>query len=384
MILSIKKGAKNPFPIPLSNLLSEMVLLNRKLIKIKGQEIEPFLQRLITQDINKLKKKQDLYGALLTPQGKSISDFFIRLPKSEKTCLQKANSDYTIKDKQSSKTNTNELKAIFIDVADSTCPELIQKLRFYRLRLELDIKKTDLYCTALLLNKKNASMKKEILKKLNQSDSIIAFEDPRPNSLILQCFITQDLLTYISNQTRNTLSYKSYCHRNGFFELKEALPSDKSFYPIELNLDLLGAISFQKGCFIGQEVISRIHRKSNVRKRILPFILSKENNPNYSEFLDHRDKKQALQTLEVTFQNKKAGKGYYIFPCNTKQDFITGFALIRLDILSDFKIENSSIFSQLMQVKHFDDPKKQSCQIEIIKPDWWQEKKQSVHPSQDL
>ena len=43
--------------------------------------------------------------------------------------------------------------------------------------------------------------------------------------------------------------------------------------PLECNLDGLGAVSFTKGCYLGQELTSRTHFRGVVRKRILPFSL---------------------------------------------------------------------------------------------------------------
>jgi folate-binding protein YgfZ len=43
-----------------------------------------------------------------------------------------------------------------------------------------------------------------------------------------------------------------------------------SAYPIEANFDLLNGIDFKKGCFVGQETTSRMKRRGEIRKRMLP------------------------------------------------------------------------------------------------------------------
>ena len=45
------------------------------------------------------------------------------------------------------------------------------------------------------------------------------------------------------------------------------------FFPIELNFDYLNSISFKKGCFIGQEVTSRMHRKGKPKKEFFQSLL---------------------------------------------------------------------------------------------------------------
>ncbi|CAM9726824.1 unnamed protein product, partial [Ectocarpus sp. 12 AP-2014] len=55
---------------------------------------------------------------------------------------------------------------------------------------------------------------------------------------------------------------------NGVGEGSELLDS----IPLESNLDLLGSISFTKGCYVGQELTARTQFKGFVRKRVLPVL----------------------------------------------------------------------------------------------------------------
>lgn len=54
--------------------------------------------------------------------------------------------------------------------------------------------------------------------------------------------------------------------------------------PLEYNLDALNAISFDKGCYVGQELIARTHHRGVVRKRIMPLHFVKENGEGYVLF----------------------------------------------------------------------------------------------------
>ncbi|HEU4780871.1 MAG TPA: hypothetical protein VFS58_13395, partial [Steroidobacteraceae bacterium] len=45
-------------------------------------------------------------------------------------------------------------------------------------------------------------------------------------------------------------------------------PTSETFVAQMLNLDLLGAIAFDKGCYTGQEVVARAHYRGRVKRRL--------------------------------------------------------------------------------------------------------------------
>jgi len=51
------------------------------------------------------------------------------------------------------------------------------------------------------------------------------------------------------------------------------------FTPHVLNLDKLGAINFEKGCFLGQEIIARTHYRGAVKQHLYPYQLDGEQSP---------------------------------------------------------------------------------------------------------
>lgn len=53
----------------------------------------------------------------------------------------------------------------------------------------------------------------------------------------------------------------------------EADISSGAFFPHEANMDQLGGVNFKKGCYIGQEVVSRMEHRGTARSRILPVTL---------------------------------------------------------------------------------------------------------------
>lgn len=69
-----------------------------------------------------------------------------------------------------------------------------------------------------------------------------------------------------------------------------SLPIAGSAVPLEYNLDGLSAISFSKGCYVGQELVARTHFQGMVRKRLMPFTLQDEAAGRLCPLLAHSDR----------------------------------------------------------------------------------------------
>ena len=54
-----------------------IILKNRGLISVSGEDAKDYLQNIITNDINKVSKSSSVFSALLSPQGKYLFDFFV-------------------------------------------------------------------------------------------------------------------------------------------------------------------------------------------------------------------------------------------------------------------------------------------------------------------
>ena len=84
-------------------------LTNRMLIRLTGDDVVDFLQNLITCDVSGLEVGQSSFGALLSPQGKILYEFFVQ----------------------------RQAKGYLIDCAMSGRDELAKKLQFYKLRADV-------------------------------------------------------------------------------------------------------------------------------------------------------------------------------------------------------------------------------------------------------
>lgn len=210
-------------------------LSNRSILSVEGRDSEKFLQDIITCDVEKIKNKSS-YGSILTPQGKLLYDFII-----------------------SKKDNY-----FLIDISKSYIDNLIKLLNMYKLRSDIILEKRE-----------NLSVFVDIDNDHSNSDNI----DPRLASIGLRKILNSNNEAYSNDENL----YEKKLIKLGIAEISDDIKPGNIF-PIEANLDYLNGIDFQKGCFIGQEVSSRMYRKGKVKKRIVGF-RSKDNFTNNDELV---------------------------------------------------------------------------------------------------
>ncbi len=190
-----------------------ILLTNRSVIKVTGDDRAEFLQGLITNDINKLSEQIALYAAILTAQGKYLFDFF----------LYKQND------------------AIYLDVATIRAADLIKKLSIYKLRSKVEI--------ALAPEFKI------------YSDPHKGLVDPRRAELGHRFLTTENL-----KQNGDMDEYERLRITLGVPDSADLIP-DKSFI-MQNNFEELNGVDFNKGCYVGQEVVARTKYKGNVSKKL--------------------------------------------------------------------------------------------------------------------
>ncbi|ABV75096.1 hypothetical protein A1C_04115 [Rickettsia akari str. Hartford] len=237
------------------------ILSNREIIKIIGLDSVKFLQNLITNDI---KKSQYCYTYLLTNQGRYLFDFFVYV---------------------------RNLEEIYLDIDKSNKAALIEHLNFYKLRSKIQIIDcSDEYKVIYSLQKLDI-------------DTLVTSRDPRYSMLgfrsinkcgVIPCFdygiqktIKKDWTPCRSHVVTEMESIHATPHtqcysREGgnpaslYLEDKynfaiidgvEDLITDKSI-PNMYGAEELNAISFDKGCYVGQEVISRAKYQGVIRRKI--------------------------------------------------------------------------------------------------------------------
>lgn len=202
---------------------------NVKFISVEGDDSSTFLQNLITNDINKCNNENILYSCLLSPQGKFTSDFFI-FKKDNKFIL--------------------ETSTFYYD-------KLVKKLNLYKLRSKILIKEVDGLNSFYIYG----NIEKD-------KDAIIFYNDPRSIHIGIKLIHESDkpvILTGIKEI--NESSYHKILIRNTVPLSHYDLEENKSLL-LENNFDNLNSISWDKGCYIGQEITARMKYRALLKKKI--------------------------------------------------------------------------------------------------------------------
>ena|SRR5437763_9784402 len=194
------------------------VLSDRAVIAVSGAEARTFLQGLITNDINKLAPDAALYAALLTPQGKILFDFLLY------------ERDGTI----------------LVDCARVTAEALQKRLSMYRLRAQVEItSRGDLAVIASWNGDAKGDWRDPRLAELGyRSIAVHAVDEPSLDSCT--------------------------AHR-----LDLGVPEGRDFgqdemFALDADLEELNGVSFDKGCYVGQELTARMKHRGTARKKLLP------------------------------------------------------------------------------------------------------------------
>ena len=205
-------------------------LEDRGVVEVAGPEAGELLQRLVTNDVLDLARGEARYAALLTPQGKIIVDFLVSAAGEA---------------------------SYLIDCPRDLAADLARKLTLYRLRAKATI--TD--------RSAELGVAAYWPEAPDLADGLLV-RDPRHPSLGFRAIASRAAL---ADAAGGPNAYASHRIEAGVpaggadFAYGDAFPHDA-------NLDLLNGVDFGKGCYVGQEVVSRVQHRGTARKRILPVV----------------------------------------------------------------------------------------------------------------
>jgi len=198
--------------------------LDRSLIAVTGPDTRGFLQNLLTQDLDRLPAGGVIYAALLSPQGKVSADMLVW-----------AHDD-----------------GVILDAAGSRGGDLLRKLTMYKLRADVAIEDvSDKMSTAV-----------------SDAPFAGALRDPRLDALGFRGLSDDTSLPAAQ-------AYEARRIALGAPDLAiDAQPEE--VFAGEALLEELNGVAFDKGCFVGQENVSRMKRRATTRKKFCPIAFEGE------------------------------------------------------------------------------------------------------------
>jgi tRNA-modifying protein YgfZ len=223
----LRKGPSESKPLETQMPIAD--LTDRALISVSGPEAEHLLQNIVTNDLDLVLAGEVRPGALLTPQGKVLFDFLIS---------RDGENGFLI-----------ECRA---DVAD----DFVRRLMLYRLRAKAQIVRRD----------------QSVVRISWGDDSVSSQTDSGDEKALRDCRFADPLRVWRSYAADAATGSANAWHAlriaNGVAESGTDYALGDAF-PHDVLLDQNGGVGFKKGCYVGQEVVSRMQHRGTARRRVL-------------------------------------------------------------------------------------------------------------------
>ncbi len=206
------------------------VLDHRAVLRLSGKDARAWLQGLVTNNVETLKAGEGCFAALLSPQGKILFDFFV----------------------------VADGEGLLIDCRADHAAALSKRLMMYRLRSDVSISETgSSLAVAVAWGGEAPGVSRAIL-----------YADPREPRMGWRMIGEPQEFDLLDISMGIDAAYAAHRIECGVPEGGVDFAYDDAF-PHETNMDWLHGIDFKKGCYIGQEVVSRVQHRGSARKRIL-------------------------------------------------------------------------------------------------------------------
>lgn len=221
------------------------ILKDRAGIAVSGRDAFAFLQGLITQDLHLLERQALIYSALLSPNGKIEYDFFI----------------------------FKHDDAFILECDLSRLEALFKRLSIFRLRKEIELKIVSIQSIAVW----------------GDEDALKAFPypaDPRDAALGIRKISIEPIDIKELNHLKET-DFKFY-HK---LCITRRVPCGARDIAIgedtaaDLDLDRLNGVSYAKGCYMGQELTSRMHHRGLAKRGLYAVSIDGEVLPPFTDIV---------------------------------------------------------------------------------------------------
>lgn len=216
------------------------LLPDRGVVKVAGDDARGFLNGLVTNDIAKVVPGKPRFAALLTPQGKIIVDFIV------------------------AEAPGNDGGGFFLDCPRALASALVEKLNFYKLRAKV-------ICEDL----SNVLGVMAIWDGTAESEYGLSYPDPRLPALgsriMLPPHLAEEAAADLGGMLAGADAYEA--HRIALGVPRGGLDFIYGdTFSHEADMDQLNGVDFGKGCYIGQEVVSRVEHRASARSRVVPIV----------------------------------------------------------------------------------------------------------------
>lgn len=213
-------------------------LPDRGVVKVAGDDARKFLNGLLTTDIDTVTPQCAAFAALLTPQGKIMVDMIVAEAPAE------------------------DGGGFFLDCPRALAKTLVDRLNFYKLRAKVIVEDLSEILGVMA-----------IWEGIGETEYGLCYADPRLAALGGRCMLPPHLAAEAAADLGAALveanDYEAHrivlgAPRGGLdFNYNDA-------FPHEADMDQLQGIDFDKGCYVGQEVVSRVEHRGTARKRVMP------------------------------------------------------------------------------------------------------------------
>lgn len=203
-------------------------LSNRALVHITGEDAEKFVQAVITTNLDKLGADELKPGALLAPQGKIMFDFLVSRIEN----------------------------GLRFDMPAGIAADFAKRMALYRLRAKAEITLSPESLVGVCWQNDSSSSEDDSIRQFGKRDTRF----PKELNVIR-----------IYGKAGDISDESAWIALRGEFGIAEG-EADFAYndvFPHDINFDQTGGVTFPKGCFIGQEVVSRMHHRGTPRRRVL-------------------------------------------------------------------------------------------------------------------
>ncbi|MCE2509994.1 MAG: folate-binding protein YgfZ [Alphaproteobacteria bacterium] len=224
---------------------SYALLEDRGVLAIMGEDAETFLQGLVSVDVTKASGERALYGALLTPQGKFLFDFFLLRMDA----------------------------AFYLESEGARIEELKKRLSLYKLRAKVSIEDaTEKFRVFAFFGEGavEASRLPEEAGAARFYEDGLLYVDPRTAKAGTRALLPNDGTVDVAGFAKaDAADYDRFRITLGLPDGSRDLEPEKAVL-LDYGFDALNGIDWEKGCYVGQEVTARMKHRGLARKGLFP------------------------------------------------------------------------------------------------------------------